>query len=130
MELGAVIQEVPGGTVMIERQVILQKPSILLAASIVDIQEDTTNPLVQVRILNFSPDSVTVHKGTRVALAHALESHSVVAAGIDSSPPSVCDVSDLKRQQLWQVVESAAKKLTQTEQEQLYAVLLDYADVL
>ena len=31
--------------------------------------------------------------------------------------------------QLWQAVESAAEKLTQTEQEQSYAVLLDYADV-
>ena len=38
-------------------------------------------------------------------------------------------MSDLKRQQLWQAVESAVEKLTQIEQEQLYAVLLDYADV-
>ena len=50
-------------------------------------------------------------------------------AGINSSPPSQCDVSDLKQQQLWQAVESAAEKLTQREQKQLYTVLLDYADV-
>ena len=67
-----------------------------------------------------------MHKGTRVASAYTLESHSVVVAGI---PPLQCDVSELKGQQLWQVVESAAEKLTQTQQEQLYAVLLDYADV-
>ena len=43
IELGAVIQgEVAGGTIMIERRVLPQKPSILLAASVVDIQEDTT----------------------------------------------------------------------------------------
>ena len=65
IQLGAVIQGVvAGGTMMIERRVIPQEPSILLAASIVDIQEDTTNPLVPIQLLNLSPDSVTVHKGT------------------------------------------------------------------
>ena len=88
-----------------------------------------TNPLVPIWLLNLSADSVTMHKGTRVASAYALENHSIVVAGIDSSPHSQCDVSDLKRQQLRQAVESAVQKLTQTEQEQLYAVLLDYADV-
>ena len=71
-----------------------------------------------------------MHKGTRVALAFALENHSIVVASIDNNnPPSQGDVSILKQQRLWQAVESAAEKLTQTEQEQLYAVLLDYADV-
>ena len=125
IKLGAVIQgEVADGTMMIERRVSPQKPSILLATSVVNIQEDTAN-----RLLNLSPNSVTMHKGTRVASAYTLESHSVVVAGINSGPPSQGDVSELKRQQLWQVVESAAEKLTQIEQEQLYAVLLDYADV-
>ena len=130
IEIGAVIQgEVAGGTMMVERRVLPQKPSILLAASIVDIREDTTNPLVPVRLLNLSPDSVTVHKGTRVASASAVENHSIVVASVNSNPSLQCDVPNHKRQQLWQAVESAAEKLTRTEQEQLYAVLLDYADV-
>ena len=130
IELGAVIQgEMGGDTMMIEQRVLPQKPSILLAASVVDIQEDTTNPLVPIWLLNLSPDSVTMHKRTRVASGYAIESHSIVVAGIDSGPSLQCDVSELKRQQLWQAVESTAEKLTQTEQEQLYAVLLDYADV-
>ena len=71
-----------------------------------------------------------MHKGTRVASAFALENHSIVVASIDNNnPPSQGDVSSLKQQRLWQAVESAAETLTQTEQEQLYAVLLDYADV-
>ena len=130
IELGVVIQgEVMGDTMMIEQRTLPQKPSILLAASVVDIQEDTTNPLVPMRLLNLSPDSITMCKGTRVASAYALETHSVVVAGIDSSRPSQGVVSDHKQQQLWQAVESAADKLTQTEQEQLYTVLLEYADV-
>ena len=64
-------------------------------------------------LLNLSPDNVTVHKGTRVALAFALENHSIVVASIDNNnPPSQGDVSSLKQQRLWQAVESAAEKLT------------------
>ena len=60
IELGAVIQGgVAGGTMIVERRVLPQKPSILLAASVVDMQEDTTNPVVSIRLLNLSPDSVT-----------------------------------------------------------------------
>ena len=131
IEIGAVIRgEVASGTMMVERRVLPQEPSILLATSVVDIQEDTKNPLVPIRLLNLSPDNVTVHKGTRVASAFALENHSIVVASIDNNnPPSQGDVSSLKQQRLWQAVESAAETLTQTEQEQLYAVLLDYADV-
>ena len=60
---------------MVEQRVLPQEPSILLATSVVDIQEDTTNPLVPLQLLNLSLDNVTVHKGTRVAPAFALENH-------------------------------------------------------
>ena len=132
IEIGAVIQgKLAGGTMMVKRRVLPQEPTILLATSVIDVQEDTANPLVPIRLLNLSPDSVTVHKGTRVASAFALENHySIVVAGIhNNNPPLQCGVSSLKKQRLWQAVESAAETLTQTEQEQLYAVLLDYADV-
>lgn len=130
MELKAVVQgEVTGGTMMIERRALPQKPSILLATSVVNIQANATNPLVPIRLLNLSPDRITVGKGTRVASAYALDGTSVVVAGVDSNSPTQCEVSDAKQQRLWQAVESAAEKLTQTEQEQLYAVLLNYADV-
>ena len=93
------------------------------------IQEDTINPLVPIRLLNLSADSITVYKGTRVACAHALDSNSIMLAGVEDNSPTQCDVSNVKRQQLWQAVESTAEKLTESEQEQLYAILLNYADV-
>ena len=130
MELEAVIQgDVAEGTVMIERKPLPQKSSLLLATSVVSIQEDTINPLVPIRLLNLSADSITVLKGTRVACAHALDSNSIMVAGVEDDSPTQYDVSDDKRQQLWQAVESTAEKLTESEQEQLYAVLLNYADV-
>ena len=74
IEIGVVIRgEVAGGTMIVERRVFSQEPSILLATAVVVIQEDTTNPLVPIWLLNLSPDSVTVHKGTRVASEFALE---------------------------------------------------------
>lgn len=55
IEIGAVIQgQVVSGTMMVEQRVLPQKPSILLATSVVDIREDTTNPLVPIRLLNLS----------------------------------------------------------------------------
>ena len=47
-----------------------------------------------------------------------------MAAGVENNSLTQCDVSDVKRQQLWQAVESTAEKLTESEQEQLYYVLL------
>jgi len=130
MEIEAVIQgEVAGGTMMIERRALAQKPSILLATSVVNIHANATNPLVPIRLLNLSPDRITVGKGTRVASASILDSTSIVVAGIDCKSPAQSEVSDEKQQQLWQTVESAAGKLTQREQEQLFAVLLNNADV-
>ena len=130
VELEAEAQgEVTGGTMMIERRALPHKPSILLATSVVELQEGMINPRVPIRLLNLSPDSVTMHKGTRVGSGCTLEADSIVVGSIDSNSPSQGMVSDHKQQRLWQVVDAAADKLTQTEQQQLYAVLLDYADV-
>ena len=93
------------------------------------MQEGMIKPRVPIQLLNISPNSVTMHKGARMASGCTLEADSIVVASIDSNSPSQDILSDHKQQQLWQVVDSAADKLTQAEQEQLYAVLLDYADV-
>ena len=55
--------------------------------------------------------------------------HSIVVAGINSNPSSQCDVSNLKRQRLWLVVESAAEKLTQTEQDIVLLNSVAYLDL-
>ena len=113
VELEAEAQgEVSSGTMMIERRALLQKPSILLATSVVEMQKGMINPRVPMRLLNLSPDSVTMYKGTRVASGCTREADSIVVASIDSNSPSQDILSDHKQQQLWQVVNSAADKLT------------------
>ena len=130
MELEAVIQgEVASGTMMIERRALTQKPSILLATSVVNVHANATNPMVPIRLMNLSPDRITMGKGTRVASASTLDITSIVVAGVDCKSPAQSEVSDEKQQRLRQAVESAAGKLTQQEQEQLFAVLLNNADV-
>ena len=61
-----------------------------------------------------------------MASASAIKNHSIVVAYIHkNNPPSQYDVSTLKQQRLWHAVEYVTEKLTRTEQEHLYAVLLD-----
>ena len=100
MELEAVIQgDMAEGTVMMEQRSLSQKSSLLLTTSVVNIQEDTMNLLVPIQLLNLSPDSVTVCKGTRV-------NHSVVVAVVEGNSPTQCDESNVK----WQAVESAGRE--------------------
>ena len=81
-------------------------------------------------MLNLSPDSITIHKDTRIATSYSVEEDSVLVTGVgDSDAIPVTHLSDSKRQLLWQAVESAGEELTQQEQEQLYAVLSQYSDV-
>jgi len=131
MEVSAVLQgPTEPGTLIVERCVLPHKPSILVATSIVDFQRSGDSPVVPIRMLNLSPDSITIHKDTKVAIAHSVEEDSVLVAGV-SKDSSLFEphLSDTKRQLLWQAVESAGDELTQQEQEQLYVVLSQYGDV-
>lgn len=60
MKVGAVIQwKVAGGTTTVKRRALTEKSSILLATLVVNIQANTTNPLVPIQLLNLS-SSVTL----------------------------------------------------------------------
>ena len=58
-----------------------------------------------------------------------LEKEFVVASFSENNPVSHGDISIAKQQLLWQATETAADDLTPAQREQLYAVLLEYADV-
>ena len=79
---------------------------------------------VPVRILNLSPDGVTIYKGTR--LVHHWKRITLYSF---LSPHCCKDVSADKRQLLWQTVESTASDLTDGQQRQLFEVLLEFADM-
>ena len=114
---------------MVERKE-LREPLVLLAACVVKPMGGTENPTVPVRLMNLSSEGVTVYKGTRVGQASALrEREFVVASFSENKPVSHGDISVAKQQLLWQATETAADDLTPAQREQLYAVLLEYADV-
>jgi len=70
---------------------------------------------IPIRVLNLSPDGVTIYKGTRIAEASLLPENDVLLISeVHNSSSTDCpvDVPLNKRQLLWQAVESTAKDLT------------------
>ena len=106
------------------------KVSILVATLIVGSERSVDSPVVPIQMLNLSPDPVTIHKDTKVAVASSEDVDSVLVGGVgNSSNQAKTQLSDSKRQLLWQAMESPGDKLTHQEQEKLYAVLSHYGDV-
>ena len=81
-------------------------------------------------IVNPLPTDVTIYKGTRVAKACPVESMIVAPVGeVPSSSSNVPHVSPQKHIMLQEMVERSASDLTTNEKEELYKLLLEYADV-
>ena len=118
-----VMAKIPGaateGTWMVEQG---EKNSAVLVARALVAPEQEEVPL---RLLNVRDESITVKKGTTVAQMDAITMETVTS--IVSSVKSGADVPGEKQQLLWRVVENA--NLPESEQEQLFALLLDYADI-
>ena len=87
---------------------------------------------VPVRVLNLSSDGVTIYKGTRLAEASPLEDNNVLLIlEVTDAKHTNCEekVPEDQRKLLWKAVESTASDLTNGQQHQLFAVLLEAADV-
>lgn len=65
-----------------------------------------------------------------MATVHSIGEDSILVAGVSNSNPTPQgDISDNKRQLLWQAAETVEDGLGLQERKQLYAVLSEYADV-
>ena len=131
MEINAVLQgPTEPGTLIVEQVILPSKPFVLIATEIVDSQRSVDHSVVPIRALNLSPDPITIHRDTRVATAHSVGEDSVLAGGVTgkNATPEM-QLSETKKQLLWEAVESAGDELTQRQQEQLYAVLTQYGNV-
>ena len=82
---------------------------------------------VPVRLLNPSPDSKVVYKGTKIATVEEIDDkpHGAVLA----VQPENKGVSSLKRQMLGTMVEECASNLAVDQKELLFQLLLEYADI-
>jgi len=85
---------------------------------------------VPIRVLNLSPDPITIYRDTRVTTVHSVGEDSVLVGGVTGNNAiAETQLLETKTQLLWEAVESAGDELTQQRQEQLYAVLIQYGDV-
>ena len=99
-----------------------QRHAVVVARAVVDPRTGR----VPVRILNPRAETVTVHKGSTIAVMEPLlEEDVAMVASVSKNP----EVSEEKQRQLWQTVSDVGKTLSLEEQKQLYAVLLEHADL-
>ena len=82
---------------------------------------------VPVRLLNPSPDRMVVYKGTKIATVEEIDEipHQAVLA----VQPEEKGVPHSKRHTLSKMVEKCASDLTVEQREQLFQLLLEYADI-
>ena len=103
---------------------------ILIAGALVTSTPTSQGGYVLILIVNPLPTDVTIYKGTRVAKASPIESMMVAPVGeVPSSSSNVPHVSPQKHIMLQEMVERSASDLTTNEKEELYKLLLEYADV-
>ena len=119
-----VMAGIPGaateGTWMMEQE---EKNSAVRVARALVTPEQKEVP---VRLLNLRDKSIIVRKGTAVAKLDAVSAGTVGPTFV-SAVQCGAEVSEEKQQLLWKVVENAG--LPEYEQEQLFALLFDYANI-
>ena len=104
---------------------------ILIAGALVTSTPTGQGGYVPILIVNPLPTDVTIYEGTRVAKASPVESMMVAPVGEVPSrwSPTVPQVSSQKNIMLQKMVERSTSDLTADEKEELYRLLLEYADV-
>ena len=95
-------------TLLLEGRSLPRQPSVLVAAAVVKASEDQQIPI---RMVNWAPDPITVYQGTRLATLEEIDSEMIVS-GVEPTEHTIKEVSEAKRELLWDTVERAAANLT------------------
>ena len=99
-----------------------QRQAVMVARAMVD----PVHGKVPVRILNPRAEPVTIQRGTVIAIMESLSKEEpVVVTSVEEGR----EISENKKKHLWQAVSDVGELLSNKEQEQLYSVLLEYADL-
>ena len=112
-------------TLLLEGRSLPRQPSVLVAAAVVKASGDQQIPI---RMVNWVPDPITVYQGTRLATLEEIDSEMIVS-GVEPTEHTIKEVSEAKRELLWDTVERAAANLTTSQRDKLYEALLCYEDV-
>ena len=109
-------------TLLLEGRSLPRQPSVLVAAAVVKASGDQQIPI---QMVNWAPDPVTVYQGTRLATLEEIDSEMIVL-GVEPIEHIIKEVSEAKRELLWDTVERAAANLTTSQRDKLYEALLCY----
>jgi len=82
---------------------------------------------IPIRILNPRTEPIELCKGKTIAVMEPIVQDQLpeTVSSVGEKPK----VSDKKQSQLWQMVSENGATLTEDERQQLYAVLVEYADI-
>ena len=108
-----------------------QETSFIVANTVVTPWK-SENFNIPVRLVNLSPIPVTIRKDTNVPQLNQLDNNSIVntikvqSSSVDDPPPTVLSHTE---QVLWDMVEQSDVNLSDSQQQQLYTLLLGYSDI-
>ena len=109
-----------------------QETFVMVARAVVCPCENGGTIAVPVRLINPSPQTVNVPRGTKVAQVTKLDHMTTISTvGIEgvTNAQSSKEVSVEKQKGIWNLVTQSDKTLSEAQQQKLYHVLLEYADV-
>ena len=86
-------------------------------------------PLVPIRLANPSSEGVTLHKGTKLALLSPIMESEIINGVSQEILPTDYELPADAKQALWEMVENSGEVLDDHQQQELYTLLLGFADV-
>ena len=82
---------------------------------------------VPVRLMNPSDHPVTLYKGNRIATLEPVE--ETLGVAIAAVQPKCPQISEEKQETLQKLVDSVEESLSETNREELFCLLMEYADI-
>ena len=88
---------------------------------------DSPGAQIPVRLMNPSDQPVTLYKGKKIATLEPVEETLGVAiAAVQTKCPQIIEK---KQEILWKLVNSVGESLSETNREELFCLLMEYADI-
>ena len=122
LEVMGQVRDMPSGEVWLLEEIPDNQQTTHVARALVSRSE-----LVPVRLLNHRPETLTIYHSQRLAVVGTVEAPTETPVASVSMENST--TSEQKQQTLWSLAEASCHSLTEMQTEQLYELLLSYADV-
>ena len=104
----------------------MQQRNALMAARAIVMP---AGPGIPLRLLNWRNEAVSVPKGTTVPQMELVADADIAAETVATMPANSREIPEEHRRRLWAMTSTSGDRLTQEEQEQLFALCLEYEDL-